>query len=301
MKTIDVAPLQGRYVLAVSGGVDSVVLLDILAATQGLNITVAHYDHGIRHDSAKDRRLVQKLARSYGLPCVYQEGNLGSGASEDTARRARYQFLRATQKAANAIGIITAHHQDDLLETAILNLLRGTGRHGLGALKSTADLARPLLDVPKSTIVTYAQTKHLEWREDSTNQDETHARNYIRAKVMPRFDENARAQLVQIVTENRQVNHELDAGLMSLLDTHSQSERIDHLERGWFAAQSWVLSREVLAVWLRRNDLAGFDRKTIERLTVQFKTLSPGHTVPIYDGHDVIIGKQFLALNRSER
>src|SRR4051794_16456164 len=124
----------GKYVVAVSGGVDSVGLLDLLRMDPGVKLTVSHFDHGIRDDSHLDRAHVQALARRYQLPFVYDKGALGPGASEAEARTARYQFLDNVKTKTGAHAIVTAHHQDDVLETAIINLLRGTGRKGLSSL-----------------------------------------------------------------------------------------------------------------------------------------------------------------------
>src|SRR6266542_1461422 len=142
----------GKYVVAVSGGVDSMVLLDLLRQKPKLELVVSHFDHGIRPDSEEDRRLVQRIARAYGLPFVYARGNLGPKAGEALAREARYAFLRRVQQEQGAKAIITAHHQDDMLETAIMNLLRGTGRRGLSSLKSREGLLRPLLNWTKKDI-----------------------------------------------------------------------------------------------------------------------------------------------------
>src|SRR4051794_19867846 len=122
-----VLPKPGSYVVAVSGGVDSMALLHYLQTRPGIKLTVAHFDHGIRDDSPEDRKLAQEVAKSYKLPFVYHEGRLGGEASEATARAARYDFLNKVRRSSQAQAIITAHHQDDLLETAILNMLRGTG------------------------------------------------------------------------------------------------------------------------------------------------------------------------------
>ena len=112
----------GTYVVAVSGGVDSMVLLDLLAKQPDIKLIVAHYDHGIRSDSKLDRELVASSAKKYKIPFVYESGNLGPGTSENQARIARYNFLRKVQKESKADAIVTAHHQDDALETAILNI-----------------------------------------------------------------------------------------------------------------------------------------------------------------------------------
>src|SRR5487761_779794 len=130
---IKLAP--GKYVVAVSGGVDSVVLLHILAGIPNNELVVAHFDHGVRPDSVADRQFVQDLAVPLNFPFEFAEGKLGAKASEALARAKRYEFLRATQRKHQAAGIVTAHNQDDVLETAIINILRGTARRGLGSLR----------------------------------------------------------------------------------------------------------------------------------------------------------------------
>src|SRR4051812_31887046 len=109
---------RGKYILAVSGGVDSMVLLDLLARKPGIELVVAHFDHGIRPDSKKDEVLVRKAAASYGVAFEPGQGNLGPAASEATARQARYHFLDEVLTKHQALKIITAHHQDDAIETA---------------------------------------------------------------------------------------------------------------------------------------------------------------------------------------
>jgi tRNA(Ile)-lysidine synthetase-like protein len=161
----------GKYVVAVSGGVDSVVLLDLLRMYPGVHVVVAHFDHGIRDDSHLDRAHVQTLAQRYQLPFVYDKGRLGPGASEADARTARYDFLRKAQVASSADAIITAHHQDDVLETAIINLLRGTGRKGLSSLTSGEGIIRPLLEVPKSEIIDYAKRHRLQYTQGDLDRE----------------------------------------------------------------------------------------------------------------------------------
>lgn len=290
--------MPGRYVLAVSGGVDSVALLDILRTQPGVRLTVAHYDHGIREDSHQDRLLVQNLAQKHGLSFVYDEGNLGAGASEATARDARYKFLRTVQKASGAKAIITAHHQDDALETAILNLLRGTGRKGLTALGSQFNLLRPLLHVSKNQLVNHAREQGLVWREDSTNQDQAYLRNYIRHSIMPRFDDEARTKLWEIITRLHEVNNELDELLT--VNLHLQS-RARTLDRPWFNSLPHAVAREVMMAWLRANDIRTFDRKMIEKLVVLAKVASAGKQLDINAGWSANVAVDHLALIGPER
>lgn len=185
---------HSKYVVAVSGGVDSMVLLDMLAHSQILNasgsqiakegLIVAHFDHGIRTDSHLDEALVRAAAGQYGLPYEVERASLRANSSEADAREARYKFLRKCCSKYSA-QLITAHHQDDVLETMLLNLIRGTGWRGLVSLDSTNQIWRPLLNTPKSELVDYAKQHGIQWREDSTNTNEAYLRNYIRRTLLP--------------------------------------------------------------------------------------------------------------------
>jgi tRNA(Ile)-lysidine synthase len=212
---IDMLP-AGRYVIAVSGGVDSMALLHILGQRQELELVVAHFNHGIRGDAAEDERLVRDYATSHNLTYVSNAANLGSSASEASARKARYNFLFEVCKKYNAKAIITAHHQDDLLETAIINLMRGTGRRGLSDLRIRAGIVRPALNVAKSELIVYAKAHGLQWHEDSTNTDLRYMRNYIRHTYMPRLTASGREKLLQLISQQAVVNKTIDSELERL-------------------------------------------------------------------------------------
>jgi tRNA(Ile)-lysidine synthetase-like protein len=301
------------YVLAVSGGVDSVALLDILARQAwearsggasaagnrpGFRLTVAHYDHGIREDSALDRHFVQQLAAYYGLPFTYDEGRLGAGASEAQARKARYAFLRRVKEAGGAHYIVTAHHEDDLFETAIINLLRGTGRKGLSSLRTTEELYRPLLHTPKAHLITYARKQGLNWREDSTNQSDAYLRNYIRRTIMPRFDEAARQRMRQLLHQAQQTNIEIDSLLAEQL--HLQPNG-DALDRQWFIMLPHKVALEIVAAWLRHLGIADFDHPLLERIVVAAKTYAAGKRLDVNKRFVIAVtNDQVVMLPRSE-
>lgn len=285
----------GKYVVAVSGGVDSVVLLDVLRGLPDAELVVAHFDHGIREDSTIDRKLAQELAGKYGLAFEYGEGLLGPGASEDAARAARYDFLKKVRREHTADAIVTAHHQDDALETAIINLLRGTGRKGLSALSDRPDIRRPLLEVPKSELIDYAREHGLKWREDSTNSDQTYLRNYVRHTLLPRFDETARQELLGLIRRSRDNNNELDQFLANQLSGQ------DDLGRQWFNGLPHDAAREVMAAWLRRRGIRDFDRRSLERLVVAAKTGYYGQRFDVRQGAVMAVGKDGLALVVAER
>lgn len=288
----------GKYVLAISGGVDSVSLLHIL---QGLknekkySFTVAHFDHGIREDSSYDRRLVADLARKYGMPFVYQNGRLGAGASEELARDARYAFLKSVQNTVKADAIVTAHHQDDLIETAIFNLLRGTSRKGMSSLADLPHIRRPLLHVNKSEIQAYAKEQGLVWNEDSTNSDTAITRNYIRKVLLPRIGPHGRASLLDAINHIKVLNKAIDDDLLVYL--HSQPSR-QTLDRHMFILLPHSVAKEVMASWLRSHDIREFDTRMLERLVILCKTLLPGKQIDIDASHCILIGKESVVLTK---
>jgi tRNA(Ile)-lysidine synthase len=173
-----------KYILAISGGVDSVALLDMVAKGKLLKLVepkdlmIAHFDHGMRDNSANDAELVKKLAAKYQIEYAVGDGNLGKNASEQLARTKRYEFLRSFCK-TRSCKIMVAHHQDDLLETIVMNLIRGTGWRGLVPFWSD-DILRPLLDMTKSEIINYAIEHDLNWVEDETNDSAKYFRNRVR-------------------------------------------------------------------------------------------------------------------------
>lgn len=283
---MDIAVAPGRYVVAVSGGVDSMALLHSLQSRPGLKLTVAHFDHGIRPDSKNDRFLVQTAARGMGLPFVYHEGRLGAGTSEDTARRARYEFLQAVRAASGASHILTAHHRDDVLETVILNLMRGTGRKGLSPMSGRSNVMRPLLHLTKDQLIQYAKLQGLKWQEDPTNADTRYLRNYIRHIVLPSLDENARQQLLDYSTKTSLLNQQIDEQLIHYL--HLQPG-LKVLERHSFIMLPHTVAREVMTYWLRNLGVQGLDRRTIERLVNAAKTYSAGKYADLDRRHSLKI------------
>lgn len=288
----------GKYVVAVSGGVDSVALLHVLSSTSGVELVVAHFDHGIRPDSRDDRVFVEALANTYGLPFAYDEGRLGAQASEATARQARYDFLEKVRRGYDAPAIVTAHHQDDVLETAVINLLRGTGRKGLSALGNRPGLQRPLLGIPKQDIIIYAQKHGLQWREDSTNNDQAYLRNYVRQRILPRFDEQSRSEFMNLIQQSREDNEELDRLLASQIQSQPESNNLD---KQWFIQLPHQVALEVMAAWLREQGIRSFDSKALERLVVAAKVAPNGHMFDVLQGVTMRVGKDSLALGSPER
>lgn len=288
----------GRYIVAVSGGVDSVVLLNTLSKLSGLQLTVAHFDHGIREESAEDRRFVMALAHQYGLPFVYDRAELGRNASEAKARKARYDFLHKVRETSGAKAIVTAHHQDDLLETAIINLLRGTGRRGLTSLKNSDIVRRPLLGVSKSRLIRYAQEHGLEWREDQTNLDTKYLRNHVRKNIISKFSPRDKQKLLALTGIAALLNEQIEKELINQLHVRPA---FDKLDRHWFTMLPHDVAKEVMTEWLRQNGIMNYDTQALERLVHGAKTLQAGRVVDIMKGYWLAVSTDGLALVRRNR
>ncbi len=266
---------KGKYIVAVSGGVDSMTLLNMLSKLPDLELIVAHVDHGIRPDSAQDRVFVQQTAASYGFPFEYCELSLGANASEDQARRGRYAFLQQQRDAHRAHGIITAHHQDDVIETAIINMARGTHFRGLYALRSRSDVVRPLLDYTKQEILDYAREHDVQWREDYTNADDIYMRNRIRKRLSEHMSTEQRHQLLDLIETLEKQGQQIDVVSREILDALMRDGEID---RRAFTGLPYRVACQILVTYLRKESVA-FDKKGIELAVTQLKTKPVGTIV----------------------
>ena len=186
----DLVPRGSRLAVAVSGGLDSTVLLDVLLELRralGVELVVATVDHGLRvTGSARDASFVRALANARGLPCYCGRFQAIRGQGlEEAARRERLAFLRGVP----ADKVALAHHRDDQAETVLLRLLRASSLAGLGAMApARAGIIRPLLDIPREEIHAWAVQRGLRWCEDGSNRDPARERNLLRREVMPVLD-----------------------------------------------------------------------------------------------------------------
>ena len=190
-------PKPGEHALcAVSGGIDSMVLLDILrdwTARHGGSVTAAHYNHHLRPTASRDETFVRDWCAAHGIAFVSGGGDVKAYAAsaglsmEEAARKLRYAFLRWEAAARGIARIYAAHHAGDNAETILWNLIRGAGLRGLSGMShEQGDIVRPLLDVTREEIEAYAQAHGVPHVEDETNADPGAAsRNLLRLEVMP--------------------------------------------------------------------------------------------------------------------
>lgn len=199
-------------IAAVSGGVDSMVLLDLLAGEAGRPLVVAHFNHQLRGaESDGDETAVAERARAYGA--AYHAGRADTAGEaalrrqgiQETARDLRYAFLRGLKESLGADRIATAHHADDNAETILLHLLRGSGVQGMAGIpvyRKDDGIIRPLLFARREEIEAYAREEGIPFRNDSSNAKDAYTRNAIRHRLVPLLRELIGPSVVDIISRS---------------------------------------------------------------------------------------------------
>jgi tRNA(Ile)-lysidine synthase len=276
------------YIVGVSGGVDSMVLLHMLgvgdpkvvkALGVEYDIVIAHVDHGIRNDSARDAELVRATTAERSYKYESTELNLGPGASEMQARELRYRFFDGLLAKYKASGIVTAHHSGDVVETAIINLIRGTGRRGLSSLGSSAGRIRPLIEMTKEQILDYANKNSIVWLEDSTNTDPKYLRNSIRLLLATKADDKWTADFARALQNIKHTNAQLDKEINQI--SAYKNRRPFVLSRNWLTKLPFDLSTEFVRASLAKVKAGDVDRNLVEKLTLAIKVGKPGTMIDI--------------------
>ncbi|QSR84045.1 tRNA lysidine(34) synthetase TilS [Methylacidimicrobium sp. B4] len=256
--------LPVQLLAAVSGGLDSCVLLDALVLC-GKHPTVVHYDHGWRSDSREDAAFVGQLAASYGLPFLEEKGGSPGIKSEGAARNRRYEFFARAARTTGCSDLALGHHAEDQVETLLLQLLRGSGSHARGMRESEVRaglrLHRPFLWLDRSQVREHARVRGLHWREDRSNDDRRYLRNRIRHELLPfleeRFSPHVRRSLlrfcrIRIAEEEwmtELVRKEAEGNSLSIAD-------LGHAPLG--------RQRRVVHLWLRRRGVPDISLADVE-------------------------------------
>ena len=268
-----------KKILAVSGGIDSVVMLHMFRNDP--EAIVAHFDHGIRENSAADAEFVCRLANEYGLECVVGRGKLGEDANEAVARKARWDFL-------SGLGgkIYTAHHKNDVVESVAINLLRGTGWRGLAAMDERS-IERPLLAMGRAEICRYAGEYGLHFREDQSNNTDAYLRNRIREKLhnLPADDISTVADRA---TKQRELAGMIDEQLAHLYDKITKvSDDSLAVDRESLGALPDEVAAEVLRKVLADAGRTSATRPQLQRLLQDIRKLQNGKQISF--GRDYFI------------
>ncbi|MGC8595668.1 MAG: tRNA lysidine(34) synthetase TilS [Candidatus Kryptoniota bacterium] len=207
---------KDRIIVGVSGGVDSIVLLDILndyRQLHRLEIAVAHVNYHLRgEESNEDEQFVRSLCENYGLPCFVHSVDTHSYMVEHklsvqvAARNIRYKFYETVKILKNYNKIAVGHNANDNAETVMMNLLRGSGTNGLGGIPvKRGDIIRPLLFAERKDIEQYARLKSLSSRLDSSNTKDYYTRNFIRRSLIPQIQERINPNIVNTLNRTAEI------------------------------------------------------------------------------------------------
>lgn len=255
----------GTAVVAVSGGPDSVALLDLMrsiAGPRGLALVVAHADHQIQPGSGKVAEAVRALAERCELPFELGALGLGPDATETAARQARYAWLGEVQRRHGARYLVTAHHQDDQVETILLRALRGSAPAGLAGMpaRGRGGIVRPLLPFTRAELAAHVAQRGLVSHDDPANRDPKHLRSWVRVRLLPILVERLGSRLPQdllrlgraAAAERRAWDHVLE--LVPELELRFAPHGFD-VARGSLARYDNTLSVALLRAAARRAGL----------------------------------------------
>jgi tRNA(Ile)-lysidine synthase len=277
-KLLRTFPPDTRYLIGVSGGRDSVALLHGLTSLGYKRLIVCHLNHRLRgRSSDTDARFVQKLAAKYQID--FELGSAGVRALaekkkmslETAAREARYSFFASAAKRRRCHRIFLAHHADDLVETFLLNLIRGAGLTGLGGMRDVSNrqiqgvdltILRPLLSIWRKEIDNYVRKHGLKFREDATNKNFAPTRNRIRNRIIPYLEKILGRNIRQNIWRTAIIAAEEEKWLENEVPDSTNAELSVPKLRGLPVA----LQRRATLKWLRSHNISDIGFDTIERV-----------------------------------
>jgi tRNA(Ile)-lysidine synthetase, N-terminal domain len=266
-------PPDARYLIAVSGGRDSVALLHWLISLGYERLIVCHLNHRLRGRSSDgDARFVKRVAANYKIDFEPGSANVRALAKikkislETAAREARYAFFAEAARRRRCRTIFLAHHADDLVETFLFNLMRGAGLTGLAATRDVSTrrvdgveltILRPLLSVWRKDVDDYVRVHGLRFREDATNKNVAPMRNRIRNRIIPylekTFGRNIRQNIWRTATIAAEEDKWIDSELPALTDAKLSAAKLRMLPV--------AVQRRAILKWLRAQNVSdvGFD------------------------------------------
>lgn len=303
----------GDHVLAaVSGGADSVALLEFLCAARepmGLAVSCAHVEHGIRgEDSLADMDFVRRLCEERGVPFYAARVDAPALAAqlhtglEDAARRLRYAFLEETAERIGAVHIALAHHRQDQAETVLLHAARGCDVRGLCGMRARSGrLIRPLLGETREMLVQMLVKRGISWREDASNADPVYARNVVRMEAMPALERacpGASGALARLALA-AQRDEDYFSSQIAALQLHIRPLACGTaLERAEIEPLHDALLGRVIAMALERAGIA----RSVRAVDAVMRLLRSGGEAVSLEGPALArLGARYLCLTREER
>lgn len=273
-------PPDQRYLVGVSGGRDSIALLHLLTASGYANIVVCHLNHQLRgRSSSADARFVARTAERAAVRYEIGEADVAALAKRErisielAGRRARHAFFAKCARKYRTNKIFLGHHADDLVETFLLNLFRGSGAAGLSSLREVHPIqvngtelliARPLLHVWRKEIDGYVRRERITFREDASNRDLQPARNRLRHRVIPYLEKTLGRDIRQNIWRAALIAGEEDRELGALVP--KQLAASGPLTLKPLRALSVAVQRRALRDWLRASGVSDIGFDLIERV-----------------------------------
>lgn len=248
---------QQRYVLAVSGGVDSMVLLHqfatLFSAEKREQLLVVHINHQLRAASIQEEKLVQAVAQQLGIKCCvyhWEQGLITQTNVEAEARAFRYQQFATAMQEWNANYLVLAHHGDDQVETMLMKSVRASTLSGLAGMRSCTNFARgfllrPFLTMEKQTLINFAQEQQIAYLEDESNHSNHYTRNRYRHQIIPLLKKE-QPRLVEHFQQNAQLLQDCLTVLQPLVS--QRFEQLMTMEKDSFQWNSAVFCRESAAM-----------------------------------------------------
>ena len=269
-----------RYLIGVSGGRDSIALLDSLVDLGYKNLIVCHLNHQLRgRSSDADAKFVEKLAAKYDVDLALGSTNVRSLATkkkmsiETAAREARYKFFAQVAKQRRCRTVFLAHHADDLVETFLINLFRGSGNAGLAGIRDVSTrrvddvdltVVRPLLDVWRADIEKYVKRHRLKFREDASNKSLAPLRNRIRHRVIPQIEKQFGRKVRESVRRAATISAAEEDFFELLLP--AKLMKVPELAVNQMRALPLAIQRRTLHEWLRARKIPNLSFDLIERV-----------------------------------
>jgi tRNA(Ile)-lysidine synthase len=311
-------PRSEAVVVGLSGGADSVALLDALASLRrrrGFRVVAAHLDHALRSGSPEDAAFCAELCRALDVPLRVGRADVRGraarehGGLEQAARRERYAFLRQVREEEGAFAIAVAHTRDDQAETLLLRLLRGAGATGLAAMRPrTRDLLRPLLAVSRGEVLAHLRERGLAWREDPSNTDLAHRRNRVRHELIPyleeRFNPAIRASLARTASVLADEAAHVRGEAERLLGAISREENDALLlgRRALAEAPTAVARAAIRQALVRTGGLARVGAVHVEGILRLARAKAPsGRRLPLPGEREVLFTRDDVRLERRTR
>ncbi|MEI8038155.1 MAG: tRNA lysidine(34) synthetase TilS [Verrucomicrobiota bacterium] len=284
------ATRRARWLVAVSGGADSVALLHLLAEAGFNKLVVCHLDHRLRgRASTQDARFVGQLAERLGLPCelgrmdVRRRMKERGESLETAARNARHEFFAQCAVKHRCRRILLAHHADDQAETVLWNLLRGS--HGLKGMReqqpltvesgATLQVARPLLGVRHAALVDWLTARGHRWREDSSNLEPVAVRNRLRHEVLPLLAEISGRDAVAALARGAADSQERDDLETAAVERARVLDPQGRLHLPALRALPVDLQRAALRQFLMDHRIPSIDRALLERALLLMDPAQP--------------------------